>query len=445
MTSLWPGRLGSRIDYISAPPSEDWRASFPRRLVVLGSTGSIGRNTLSVVEEGRGKLKITGLAAGRNVELLARQATYFRPSVLAVLDGGSANSLKALLPADYSPLVLTGVEGYATLASLPDADLVVSAQAGSAGLPGTLAAAMAGKVIALANKESLVLAGSLLRKICAHTGASILPLDSEHYAIFQCMAGREQGVAKLVLTASGGPFRNLSTEEMRKVTVKDALKHPNWSMGRKITIDSATMMNKGLEFIEACQLFGVSPDDVEVLIHPQSIIHSMIILDDNSMLAQLAVPDMRGPIAACLFWPHSSGPILPAPDLASLGKLTFEEVDRARFPAVDFAREALISSSGLAGESMINPLCLIMNAANEMAVELFLDGACHFHEIPALVKGAMSALDVSSWLTSRDYLEDNKEIPELVSAIWESLRELDSRSRNFVTSCVRYRSAWPAG
>lgn len=436
MSLLWPALNGSAIDYISSPPPERWPGKERRELVILGSTGSIGRSALSVLERRPESFQLLGLAGGRNVNLLARQALLYRPPFLAVLDDASAAQLRKLLPMNYKAVILSGVQGYATMASLPDADLVISAQVGAAGLPATLAAALAGKVIALANKEALVLAGKLLRAICRKTGASILPLDSEHFAIFQCLSGRGQNVSKLVLTASGGPFRKLTFKEMRKVNANDALKHPNWSMGKKISIDSATMMNKGLELIEAHQLFGVSPDRVEVLVHPQSIIHSMITLDDNSMLAQLAIPDMRVPIAACLFWPGSSGAMLPAPDLAEIGSLTFEEPDPVRFPALDLARQALNNEVS----DNINSASVVMNAANEMAVELFLGGKCGFTEITELVRAAMLALDRLSLESLPDMQNSEKDIPSLSASIWESLRSLDKRSRNFVETCLLGRS-----
>lgn len=441
MTLIWPGLDGPVIDYISQAPKEDWRRKFPRKLVILGSTGSIGRNTLSVLEERPDQFIVSGLAAGRNIDLLASQAIRYRPEALAVMDDSLAPPLRELLPADYQPLIFTGAKGYAILASWAEADLVVSAQSGAAGLPATLAAALAGKVIALANKESLVLAGGLLRSICRRSGAAILPLDSEHFALFQCLSGRGQEIARLVLTASGGPFRKLSPCELRRVTVEDALKHPNWNMGRKITIDSATMMNKGLELIEACHLFGVPAERVEVLIHPQSIIHSMVVLADNSMLAQLAVPDMRGPIASCLFWPRSPGPILPPPDLASLDNLSFEHVDSLRFPALDIAREALTGFS-LPDVELKAP-CVALNAANEMAVEFFMGGLCHFDEIPTLVHGAIATLghltgELGAWTYSEDM-----DIADSAVEIWQNLRKLDERGRDFVRSCVYGRSLRP--
>lgn len=437
MTLLWPALNGPIVDYISSPPSLEFCEKSRRKLVILGSTGSIGGSTLSVLERRPENFEVLGLAGGRNVELLARQALLYRPPFLAVLDEIHAARLRELLPESYKVEILSGVGGYAALAALPEADLVVSAQVGAAGLPATLAAALAGKVIALANKEALALAGKLLRGVCRRSGAAILPLDSEHFAIFQCLSGRGQNLSKLVLTASGGPFRKLSFGEMRKVLANDALKHPNWSMGRKISIDSATMMNKGLEIIEAHQLFGVSEERIEVLVHPQSIVHSMITLDDNSMLAQLAVPDMRGPIAACLFWPQSPGPILPAPNLAKIACLTFEEADSERFPALNLARQAMKNEM----EEQVNSACVVMNAANEMAVEMFLMGKCAFTDIADLVKAAMQDLTEVSELSLPDLQNPKNNIPSLAAAIWDSIRSLDARSRDFVRTCLLDRKA----
>lgn len=426
MSALWPGQNGPRIDYISAPPSGEARGR--RRLTILGSTGSIGTSVLSVIESNPERFQVIGLAGGRNMALLARQALAFRPRFLAVLDEERGRELAALLPRGHGAKILTGAAGYAALASLPEADMVVSAQVGAAGLPATLAAALAGKTIALANKESLALAGNLLREICRFTGASILPLDSEHFAIFQCLAGRGQKVSRLVLTASGGPFRQYSAEALKNARIEEALSHPNWKMGRKISIDSATMMNKSLEVIEACHLFGVPPDRVDVLVHPQSIVHSMIILEDNSMLAQLAAPDMRGPIAACLFWPEVPAAFLPAPDLAALGQLTFEKADFDRFPALGLARRALEGSA----PGRVNSFCVVMNAANEKAVELFLTGRCRFDEIFNHVDAAISALAGVHLENPPDWRDYRGDIPKLAGSIWNMMQKLDSAGRDFV-------------
>ena len=394
MTALWPGRGGPVVDYISSPPAEALFAIRPRRVVLLGSTGSIGRNALAVVEASGGSLVVAGLACARNVELLARQAMRHRPPVLAVLDDQAKEALRRLLPADYKPAVLTGRQGYARLAALAEAQAVLSAQSGASGLAATLAGVLAGKMVCLANKESLVLAGGLVRAICAGTGAAVLPVDSEHDAIFQCIAGRGQELAMLLLTASGGPFRGKSLAELGQVKPEAALAHPNWSMGAKISIDSATMMNKGLELIEAVQLYGVSPENVRILVHPESLVHSLAEFADGSLLAQLGAADMRIPIGHCLDWPCCAPRSAPRLDLAAIGKLSFEEPDEDAFPCLALAREALISDHQALGSAFagFGPACVALNAANEAAVELFLNGACAFTDIPALVAAALKAL-----------------------------------------------------
>lgn len=393
MTALWPGRGGPAIDYISAPPPEQLADIRPRRVVLLGSTGSIGRNALSVVEAAEGRLAVAGLACARNVELLARQALRHRPPVLAVLDGRAADGLRRLLPAGYSPEILIGRAGYARLAALSGAEAVLSAQVGAAGLTATLAAALAGKMVSLANKESLVLAGTLVRAICAGTGAAVLPVDSEHDALFQCLAGRGQEARALVLTASGGPFRGRRPGELATVKPADALAHPNWKMGAKISIDSATMMNKGLELMEAVHLYGVAPEKVRILVHPQSVVHSLVEFADGSLMAQLGVADMRLPIGHCLDWPVCADRGAAPLDLAAVGALSFEEPDPETFPCLRLAREALMADRAACGDAPgFGAACVALNAANEAAVELFLSGACGFTDIPALVSAALAAL-----------------------------------------------------
>lgn len=381
MSDLWPGLDGPAIRYISEAPSDAWRHGV-RRLVLLGSTGSIGGNTLAAIRARRRECEVLGLSCARNIKTLAGQAQEFRPPYLAVLDEASAAGLRKLLPTGYTPEILVGSQGYARLAALPEADTVLSAQVGAAGLAGTLAAALAGKVICLANKESLVLAGDMLRQVCARTHASILPVDSEHNAIFQCLAGRGQEVDRLLLTASGGPFRGRSREELRNVTRAQALDHPNWKMGAKISIDSATMMNKALEVVEAFHLYGVPLEKITVLVHPQSLVHSLVQFTDGSQLAQLGTPDMRIPIAACLFWPRCVDTGVPPLDLVRAGTLQFFAPDDEAFPALKLARRALRERGGMS---------VVMNAANEAAVELFLSGKCAFADIAELVAAAMDA------------------------------------------------------
>ncbi|HJA78585.1 1-deoxy-D-xylulose-5-phosphate reductoisomerase [uncultured Desulfovibrio sp.] len=381
MSNCWPGRDGPAIHYISAAPSPEWQERERHELVILGSTGSIGRNALDVVDSHPRHFHVLALSCARNVDMLARQARRYKPRLLAVLDEESAYDLRALLPPDYQPEILVGPQGYAAAASLPEADTVLSAQVGAAGLEGTLAAALAGKVICLANKESLVLAGELVRQICERTGAAILPVDSEHNAIFQCLAAQGQEAARLLLTASGGPFRDCDAETLRHVTREQALNHPNWVMGAKISIDSASMMNKALEVVEAFHLYGVPAERIDVLVHPQSLVHSLVRLRDGSLLAQLGTADMRLPLAHCLLWPHTQDCGVPPLDLTAAPALTFRQPDTERFPALTFARRALRERGGL---------CVVMNAANEAAVELFLAGRCSFLDITRFIEEAMN-------------------------------------------------------
>lgn len=422
MSSLWPGTGGPAIDYISAPPQKAWLNAAQRELVILGSTGSIGRSAIEVARAYPDFLRIRGLACGRNAELLARQACEFRPPYLACQDEATAQNLARRLPAGYRPEILVGREGYAVMASLPEARAVLSAQAGAAGLCATLAAALSGKVVCLANKESLVMAGGLLRRICAASGAAMLPVDSEHNAIFQCLAGRGQEVSSLVLTASGGPFRGKSRQELAHVGPQEALRHPTWSMGAKISIDSATMMNKGLEIIEACHLYGVGQNFVRVLVHPQSIVHSLVEFADNSMLAQLACPDMRLPIGSCLLWPGALPGMDDRLDLAAVGSLTFFEADTETFACPDLARKAF---------DMGDAACIALNAANEAAVGLFLDGRVAFTGMAALIDGAVTALGgetVDCGLPPGPW----PNVPALALALTDALDALDSRARQFV-------------
>ena len=428
MAELWPGLGGPTISYISRPPSKKWRRAWPRKLVILGSTGSIGQSALAVVESKREDFCIIGLSCARNVKRLAAQAERFRPSFLGVLDAAAAYRLNRLLPKGYSPCILEGHDGYAALASLPDAATVLTAQVGSAGLAGTLAAALAGKVICLANKESLVLAGDLVRAICKRTHAVILPVDSEHNAIFQCLAGRGQEAASLVLTASGGPFLGKTKEELHNVTVEQALKHPTWRMGAKISIDSATLMNKGLEILEAFHLYGVDPSRIRVLIHPQSVVHSLVELTDGSLLAQMGAADMRLALAHCLLWPRCepAGAIPLNP--AQAGALTFHEPDTQTFSCLTLARRALKQRGGLN---------IVINAANEAAVELFLQGRIRFADIPRLIEAAMwehttdePGAHFSPPLTAKRFPALTRE----VHLLQQHIERLDRQSRNVVNN-----------
>ncbi len=372
--------------YISALPGPGRLPGFPRALCLLGSTGSIGASALDVAAKHPGRFTVAALAGATNIDLLARQAATFRPPRLGVLHAAGADRLAGLLPAGYRPDIVHGPAGYAALAADPGSDVVLSAIVGAAGLVPTLAAVRAGKVVALANKESLVLGGELIRAACRRSGAVILPVDSEHNALFQALGGpglRElPDVASLVLTASGGPFRDKPAAFLQTVTRAQALNHPNWSMGPKISVDSATLMNKGLEVIEACRLFGLPPDRVEVVVHPQSIVHSLARYHDGSLVAHLGPPDMRVAIAYCLGYPERLPLGLAPLDLVALGRLTFESPRHDVFPCLGLARRSL--ELGAWG-----PVAL--NAANETAVELFLAERIAFLDIPRLVAGALDA------------------------------------------------------
>lgn len=371
------------LRYITELPSPAWEKAFPRPVALLGSTGSIGVNTLRVIESHPELFRVVALAGGRNIERLTAQALRWRPPYLGVQTDEGRAALRASLPAGYRPEIVVGPAGYAALAALPEASTVLSAQMGAAGLRATWAAACAGKVICLANKESLVLAGGMLRDVCARSGAVILPVDSEHNAVFQGLRGRDPATVKrIILTASGGPFRGKDRDFLATATPAQALRHPNWSMGAKITIDSASMMNKGLEVIEACHLYGLPPERIGVLVHPQSLVHSLVEYADGSLIAQAGTPDMRLPIAYCLAWPCCLDAGVPALDLARAGALTFEEPDLQSFPCLDLARRTIGGGSAL-------PVTL--NAANEAAVAAFLDGRIGFMDIPALIGRALDA------------------------------------------------------
>lgn len=371
------------LNYISQLPSEAFAASWPRRVVILGSTGSIGKSALSVIAGEKWSFKLLGLAGGRNFKLLAEQAEAWRPACLAVADDASAEKLREAMGKmpGYRPEILIGPAGYAQMAALPEADLVLSAQSGAAGLGASYAAVKAGKVVALANKESLILAGDIIRKQCRESGASLLPVDSEHNAIFQCLMGHSgkglgagNPLKRVILTASGGPFLGRSAASLAGVSKDEALAHPTWNMGVKITIDSATLMNKGMEYVEACHLFGLGAEQVEVLVHPQSIVHSLVEYGDNSRLAQLGVPDMRIPIACCLGWPRRIASGAAELDLTAQA-LSFQPPDLQAFPALRYWQEAHSGGRGLT---------VALNAANEVAVEMFMRDEIDFTGITRL-------------------------------------------------------------
>ncbi|MBD2090325.1 1-deoxy-D-xylulose-5-phosphate reductoisomerase [Microcoleus sp. FACHB-1515] len=350
-----------------------------KAISLLGSTGSIGTQTLDIVAQNPDRFRVVGLAAGRNVEMLAAQIRQFRPQIAAICDADALPQLQdAIADLDAPPILLAGSDGVVEVARYGDAEAVVTGIVGCAGLLPTIAAIEAGKDIALANKETLIAGGPVVLPLVQKHKVKLLPADSEHSAIFQCLQGvPEGGLRRILLTASGGAFRDRPVEQLASVTVADALKHPNWTMGRKITIDSATLMNKGLEVIEAHYLFGADYDQIEIVIHPQSIIHSLIELQDTSVLAQLGWPDMRLPLLYALSYPDRIPTDWKPLDLVKAGDLTFREPDHAKYPCMQLAYAA-----GRAGGSMP----AVLNAANEQAVELFLNEQIGFLDIPRLIE-----------------------------------------------------------
>jgi 1-deoxy-D-xylulose-5-phosphate reductoisomerase len=355
----------------------------PRKVVVLGSTGSIGLSTLSLFEESGAPVEILALTAGRNVERLIAQARRWKPAIAVIEDASRLEDLRLGL-AGTGVQVAAGAEAVREAAAM-GADWVMSAIVGAAGLAPTVAAARTGAVIALANKESLVCAGPALLAIARAAGGAVIPVDSEHSAIFQVLQPAcVERVSRLILTASGGPFRTWDRTAMARATPEQAIAHPNWSMGAKISVDSATMMNKGLEMIEASYLFGTPEERIDVVIHPQSVIHSLVEYVDGSTLAQLGPPDMRAPIACAFSWPDRLPWPAPRLDLAAYGQLTFESPDLERFPAIEIAREALRLGGGAPAA---------MNAANEVAVAAFLDRRIGFLDIAAAVAGTLERMN----------------------------------------------------
>jgi 1-deoxy-D-xylulose-5-phosphate reductoisomerase len=352
-----------------------------KRLAILGSTGSIGRSALAVVDAHPTRLAVVGLAAGENADLLAEQAARYAPEAVALSTSEGVNRLRAA-SSTLPRTVACGAEGLIAVATHPSVDIVICASSGTAGLEAVLAAIDAGKTIALANKEVLVMAGELVMEAARRRGVDVLPVDSEHNAIHQCLHGRSPGeVRRLILTASGGPFREWSTDALEQVTPAAALQHPTWRMGRKITIDSATLMNKGLEVIEARWLFGVGADQIDVVIHPQSIVHSMVELIDGSVIAQLGITDMRLPIQYACSYPERWDAALPRLDIARAGRLDFAPPPLDRFPCLGLAFAALRAGGTVP---------VVLNAANEVAVDLFLDGKLGFTSIPRVIEKTMA-------------------------------------------------------
>lgn len=386
-----------------------------KNISLLGSTGSIGRNTLDVVRQFSDAFRVCGLSAGSNIELLARQIQEFQPLCVSVADKKLVAPLAEKLGPAYEDRIYWGDEGNCKVASIPETDMVVTAVVGAVGLLPTMEAIRAGKDIGLANKETLVMAGELMMDAVAKYGVSLLPIDSEHSAIFQALeAGRRQDVARIILTASGGPFRTRTSVELESVTPAQALAHPNWDMGDKISIDSATLINKGLEVIEARWLFGVTPDQISVVVHPQSIVHSLVEYIDGSVVAQLGIPDMRIPIAYALSYPERMPLGLSRLSLAQCGRLDFEAPDYERFPALQMAFDVL--RQGGTGPC-------VLNAANEVAVAAFLAGSIRFLDIPAIVKDALEKSPVREASSIDIVLEADAEARKLAKQHVERLQQ----------------------
>lgn len=366
-----------------------------KSLSILGSTGSIGLSTLDVVRQHPEKFNVTGLAEGHDIGLLAEQIREFNPEIVSVRDEESAGKLRELIGPER-PEIRWGIEGAAEVGAAEGSDMVVSAIVGAAGLVPTVRAIKAGKDIALANKETLVVAGQLVSDLVKEHNVTLLPVDSEHSAIFQSLTGhRTEDIERIILTASGGPFRQTPADELKGVGPEKALKHPQWSMGAKITIDSATLMNKGLEVIEAHWLFDMPAEKIGVVVHPQSIIHSMVEYIDGCVMAQLGAPDMRAPIAYAIAWPERCESGIKKLDLTQIGTLTFEEPDTQRFPALRLAFDALKAGRTYPA---------VLNAANEIAVAAFLDKKIDFTDIPAIVEKTMQIHEPSAPSSLEEYL-----------------------------------------
>jgi 1-deoxy-D-xylulose-5-phosphate reductoisomerase len=387
-------------------------------ITILGATGSIGVSTLDVLRRHPDEYRVVALTANRDVDRLLEQCREFSPDYAVMADVAAAERLAAQVKtAGLSVEVLTGTGGLERVAALPQTDYVMAAIVGAAGLLPTLAAARAGKRVLLANKEALVMSGHLFMQAVREYGAELLPIDSEHNAIFQCMPhdyrpGMDaKGVRRILLTGSGGPFRETPVEQLASVTPEQAIAHPNWSMGRKISVDSATMMNKGLELIEACWLFDVGPDKVEIVVHKESVIHSMVDYLDGSVLAQLGNPDMRTPIAHALSWPHRIDSGVDALDMFSVGQLNFERPDTQRFPCLRLAGEA-IRAGGTAST--------ILNAANEVAVEAFLQGQLAFTGIAQVIESSMQSIN----FVEADSIE--------------TILDADAHAREVATACINH-------
>lgn len=380
-----------------------------KKIAILGSTGSIGTQTLDIVDQNPEDLQVVALAAGSNITLLEQQARKYKPVFVAVWDEVRANELKQKL-ADTQITVASGMDGLLAVATIPESEILVTAIVGMLGIRPTIAAIEAGKDIALANKETMVTAGHIIIPLAKKCGVSILPVDSEHSAIFQSLNGeRQNNIKKILLTASGGPFRGKTYEALEKVTLEDALKHPNWSMGRKITIDSATMVNKGLEVMEAKWLFDVKPSQIEVVVHPQSILHSAVMFEDGAVIGQMGTPDMRLPILYALFYPERRMLYAEELDLFAIGNLTFERPDRETFYGLSLAYDALDAGGNVP---------TVYNAANERAVAKFLDGKISFIQIPEIIASSMEEVYYKENPTLEEILDTEATTYEYIESRW---------------------------
>ena len=372
-----------------------------KKISILGSTGSIGTQTLDVVRKNKDKFEVVAISANSSIDLLLEQILEFNPKYVAVYNEESAKKLKDMIPNNIDIEILSSMEGLVKICELEEVDIVLTAVVGMIGLVPTMAAIKAKKTIALANKETLVTAGEIVMRKKKKNNVEILPVDSEHSAIFQCLNGeRKKNIEKIILTASGGPFRGKKKEELIKVTKNEALKHPNWDMGRKISIDSSTLMNKGLEVIEAKWLFDVDVEDIDIVVHPQSIIHSMVSFRDSSVMAQLGCPDMRLPIEYALTYPERSKTDFERLDLAKIATLTFEKPDMETFPCLKLAFKAL---------KLGGTYPAVLNSANEVLVNEFLDDKIGFYDIPYYIERSLDQHNNRSNPTLEDILEVDKE------------------------------------
>jgi len=404
-----------------------------KTITLLGSTGSIGRNTLDVVAQHPERYRVHALAAHANVEAMLPQIAQFKPRVVVLHEADAAAQLADAIGAGraggHTPAVLSGMEGLLEVSTAPEVEQVVAGMVGAAGLRPVHAALQAAKPVALANKEVMVLAGELMMGLAQEKGCAVLPVDSEHNAVFQCLQGNTiSQVEQLILTASGGPFRDLPLEDFPAITREQALAHPNWAMGPKITIDSATMMNKGLEVIEARWLFDLPPEQIGVLIHRQSIVHALVGYRDGSVLAQMGLPDMRTPIAHCLAYPERLPLELPRLNLAEVGRLEFMDVEPARYPCLGLALEALRMGGGM-------PAAL--NGANEAVVAAYLDGAFSFVQIAAILKEVMTKLSAQRGKPDTPWLGDVSSVEDAIAA--------DAHGRNLAAALMPEVGTGPHG